>query len=190
MTPETQKARPPVRSRTHTDVQPKAPPKHTTIEAALAEALAAHGVMLAPRASGRFERFDAPDKPKGNGNGWYRIHTPQAASFGIWHLDVSEVVTLHGGSDSEAAAQARLDAMRDRERLERDRQQQAAKAAERPGAGGPRPAPAILPTPGWPPSGYRPTTCASAAMCCWCRCISRASWSTWSASFLTAASAP
>ncbi|MBZ9568500.1 toprim domain-containing protein [Modicisalibacter tunisiensis] len=103
---------------------------HDTIEAALADALAGYGVTLTPRASGRFERFDTPDKPKGNGNGWYRIHGPQAASFGIWHLDVSEVVTLHGASDPEAAAQARLDAMRDRERQERERQQQAAKTAD------------------------------------------------------------
>ncbi len=131
MTSTTQKARPPARDRTHTEAPPKAPPKHSSIEAALAEALAAHGVTLTPRASGRFERFDAPDKPKGNGNGWYRIHTPQAASFGIWHLDVSEVVTLHGASDPEAAAQARLDAMRERERQERERQRQAAKTADK-----------------------------------------------------------
>src|SRR5690554_4464141 len=99
------KVRPPVRDRPQTEAPPKVTPKHISIEAALAEALAAHGVTLTPRASGRFERFDAPDKPKGNDNGWYRIHTPQAASFGIWHLDVSEVVTLHGASDPEAAAQ-------------------------------------------------------------------------------------
>lgn len=126
----TQKARPPVRSRTHTEVQPKAPPKHSTIEAALAEALSRYGVMLAPRASGRFERFDAPDKAKGNGNGWYCIHSPQAASFGIWHMDVSEVVTLHGASDPEAAAQARLDAMRERDRRDRERRANEAKAKE------------------------------------------------------------
>ena len=130
MTPETTKARPPVKGRTHTEAPPKAPPKHTTIEAALAEALAGYGVTLAPRASGRFERFDAPDKPKGNGNGWYRIHSPQAASFGIWHMDLAETVTLHGASDPEAAAQARLDAMRDRDRRDRERQQLEAKAKE------------------------------------------------------------
>ncbi|MEQ6918722.1 hypothetical protein [Halomonas aquatica] len=124
---ETTKARSPERSRTHT----KAPLNHTTIEAALAVSLARHGVTLAPRASGRFERFDAPDKPKGNGNGWYRIHSPLAASFGIWHQDVNEVVTLHGASDPEAAAQARLDAMRYRERRDRERQQRGAQAAEK-----------------------------------------------------------
>ncbi|MDT8880724.1 toprim domain-containing protein [Halomonas saccharevitans] len=104
---------------------------HRSIEAALAEALARHGVTLAPRASGRFERFDAPDKPKGNGNGWYRIHSPQAASFGIWHLDVSEVVTLNGASNPEAVAQARLEAIRDRDRRDRERQQCEAQAAEK-----------------------------------------------------------
>lgn len=131
MTDTTKKARPPVRGRSHIEAPPKAPSKHSSIEAALAEALSRYGVMLAPKASGRFERFDAPDKAKGNGNGWYCIHSPLAASFGIWHLDVSEVVTLHGASDPEAAAQARLDAMRDRERQERERHQQAAKAADK-----------------------------------------------------------
>ncbi|MEQ6916878.1 toprim domain-containing protein [Halomonas aquatica] len=97
----------------------------------MAEALARHGVTLAPRASGRFERFDAPDKPKGNGNGWYRIHSPLAASLGIWHLDVNEVVTLHGASDPEAAAQARLEAMRGRECHDRERQQREVQAAEK-----------------------------------------------------------
>lgn len=105
--------------------------RHSTIEAALADALAQHGVVLTPKASGRFERFDTPDKPKGNANGWYRIHTPQAASFGIWHLDVAETVTLAGPSDPEAAAQARLDAMRERERRDRERQQYQAQAAEK-----------------------------------------------------------
>ncbi|MGJ7460442.1 toprim domain-containing protein [Halomonas sp. MA07-2] len=94
----------------------------------MAEALAAHGVTLTPRASGRFERFATPDKP-GKQNGWYRIHSPLAATYGIFHLDVAEVVTLHGASDPEAAAQARLDAMRERDRQERERQQQAAKTA-------------------------------------------------------------
>ncbi|MBB3190657.1 toprim domain-containing protein [Halomonas cerina] len=129
MTPETTKVRLPEESRTRTEAPPKAPHKHTTIEAALAEALARHGVTLAPRTSGRFERFDAPDKPKGNGNGWYRIHSPQAASFGIWHLDLAETVTLDGPTDDpEAAAQARLDAMRDRERRDRERRQREAQA--------------------------------------------------------------
>ncbi|MDY7114825.1 hypothetical protein RAN53_00555 [Halomonas sp. SSL-5] len=130
MTPKTQKDRLPARSRTHTAAPPKAPPKHTTIEAALAEALARHGVMLAPIASGRFERFATPDKPNKR-NGWYRIQSPLAASYGIFHLDVNEVVTLHGASDPEAAAQARLDAMRERERRDRERQQQEAKAADK-----------------------------------------------------------
>lgn len=97
--------------------------KHSSIEVALAEAMAAYGVTLAPRASGRFERFDAPDKPKGNNNGWYRIHNSQAASFGIWHLDISEAVTLNGASYPEAAAQARLDMIRERKRREQVRQE-------------------------------------------------------------------
>ncbi|MCE8053176.1 topoisomerase [Halomonas daqingensis] len=104
--------------------------RHHTIEHALGEALAQHGVVLAPKASGRFERFDAPDKPKGNGNGWYRIHSSQAASFGIWHLDVAETVTLAGPSNPEAAAHAQLEAMRERERRDRERQQRQARAAE------------------------------------------------------------
>jgi len=131
MQPETNTARLRISSRTRHDAPLKAPLKHTSIEAALTEALARHGVTLAPRASGRFERFDAPDKPKGNGNGWYRIHSPQAASFGIWHLDVSEVVTLFGASDPEAAALARMEAMRNRERHNRERQQREAQAAQK-----------------------------------------------------------
>lgn len=71
-------------------------PELRTIEAALAEALAQYGVTLVPKASGRFERFDTPDKPKGHANGWYRIHSPEAASFGIWHMDLTETVTLDG----------------------------------------------------------------------------------------------
>ncbi|AMC99352.1 toprim domain-containing protein [Halomonas chromatireducens] len=127
MTPETTKARLSEESRTPFEAPPKAPPKHTTIEAALAEALARQGVTLAPRASGRFERFATPDKPDSK-NGWYRIHSPQAASFGIWHWDVVEAVSLHGPSDPEAAAQARLEAMRERERRDRERRQREAEA--------------------------------------------------------------
>jgi putative DNA primase/helicase len=130
MTTSTQKARPPEKGRTHTEAPPKAPHKHTTIEAALADALAVYGVMLAPRASGRFERFATPDKPNKR-NGWYRIQSPLAASYGIFHLGVNEVVKLHGSSDPEAAAQARLEAMHDRERQERERRQQAAKTADK-----------------------------------------------------------
>nr|WP_298377696.1 toprim domain-containing protein [uncultured Halomonas sp.] len=104
--------------------------QHSSIESALADALAQHGVTLTPRASGSFERFDTPDKRRGNANGWYRIHSPQAASFGIWHLDLTETVTLAGSHDPEAAAQARLDAMQKRERRDRERQQCEAQAAE------------------------------------------------------------
>lgn len=128
MTDTTQKARLPEGSQAHVEAPPKAPPKHTTIETALGEALARHGVTLAPKASGRFERFDTPDKPKGNANGWYRIHSPEAASFGIWHLDVSETVTLDGPHDPEAAAAARLEAMQARERRDRERRQREAEA--------------------------------------------------------------
>ncbi len=131
MTPSNQKSHPPEKSRPRIEAPPKAPPKHSTIEVALADALAGYGVTLAPKASGRFERFDAPDKPKGNGNGWYRIHSPQAASFGIWHLDVSEVVTLNDVSNSEAVAQSRLEAIRERDRRDRKRQQCEAQAAEK-----------------------------------------------------------
>ncbi|MGM0988503.1 MAG: toprim domain-containing protein [Pseudomonadota bacterium] len=105
--------------------------RHSTIEAALAEALAHYGVTLAPKASGKFERFDAPDKPKGNANGWYRIHSPWAASFGFWHLDVSETVTLNGSCDPETAVQARLEAMREQERRESVRREHEAQAAEK-----------------------------------------------------------
>lgn len=131
MQPETRKARPSVESRTRCGAPHPAHGHHTTIESALADALARYGVSLIPKASGRFERFDTPDKPKGNANGWYRIHTPQAASFGIWHLDVAETVTLAGPSDPEAAAQARLDAMRERDRRDRERQQHQAQTAEK-----------------------------------------------------------
>lgn len=105
--------------------------RHSTIEAALAEALTQYGVTLAPKASGRFERFDTPDKPKGNANGWYRIHSPQAASFGIWHMDLTETVTLDGPNDPEAAATARLEAMRARDRRDRERWQREAEAQAR-----------------------------------------------------------
>ncbi len=131
MSDKMQKAGPPARGPAHSKAPSRTRSHHTTIVAALAADLAQHGVPLVPKASGRFERFDAPDKPKGNANGWYRIHSPYSASFGFWHLGVTETVTLNGPSDLEAAAQARLDAMRDRERKERERQQQAAKAAEK-----------------------------------------------------------
>ncbi|WP_083868067.1 toprim domain-containing protein [Halomonas smyrnensis] len=127
MQPETRKAQPPAKGRPHTATRPV----YSTIEAALADALAAHGAILVPKASGRFERFDAPDKPKGNANGWYRIHSPQAASFGFWHSGVSEFVTLHGPTDPDAAALARLNTMRDRDRRDRERQQREAQVAER-----------------------------------------------------------
>ncbi|WP_348827427.1 toprim domain-containing protein [Halomonas sp. RT37] len=104
------------------------PRKHRTIEAALADALVRHGVTLVPRASGRFERFATPDKPDRR-NGWYRIHSPQAASYGIFHLDLAETVTLDGPSDPEAAATARLDAMRERDRCDRERRAQEATTA-------------------------------------------------------------
>lgn len=131
MTTTTQKARLPERSQAQTDAPHQAHRQHTTIEAALAEALARYGVTLAPKASGRFERFDTPDKPKGNANGWYRIHSPEAASFGIWHMDLTETVTLDGPHDPEAAAAARLEAMQARDRRDRERRQREAEAQAR-----------------------------------------------------------
>ncbi|WP_372614266.1 DUF927 domain-containing protein [Halomonas sp.] len=115
---------------THIKAPSRTHSKYTTIESALADALVRYGVKLSPKASGRFERFDSPDKPKGNSNGWYRIHSPQVASFGIWHLDLNETVTLNGSSDPKAAAQARLEAMRVRDRRDRERQQREAEAKE------------------------------------------------------------
>ncbi|MDZ7854163.1 MAG: hypothetical protein U5L98_16395 [Halomonas sp.] len=100
MTTKTHKARTPEKDRTYTEAPPKAPPKHCSIEAALADSLAQHGVTLTPSASGRFERFDAPDKAKRNANGWFRIHSPQATSFGFWQRDVTEVVTQHSYTDT------------------------------------------------------------------------------------------
>lgn len=41
---------------------------------------------------GEVKRFDTQDKPRGNQNGWYIVHSPEAATYGIWHLDLSEDV--------------------------------------------------------------------------------------------------
>ncbi|WP_181248651.1 MULTISPECIES: toprim domain-containing protein [Halomonas] len=128
MITNTRRARHPEGSQAHSEAPREALAKHSSIEAALAEALARHGVKLTPKASGRFERFDTPDKAKGNANGWYRIHSPQAASFGIWHMDLVETVTLDGPSDPEAVAAARLEAMRAREQRDKERRQREAEA--------------------------------------------------------------
>ncbi|QOR40102.1 topoisomerase [Billgrantia diversa] len=96
----------------------------------MADALARHGVSITPGAWGQFHRFDTPDKPKGNANGWYIIHSSRAASFGMWHLDMTETVTLDGPCDPVVAAQARLEVMRERVRHERERQVREAHAAE------------------------------------------------------------
>ncbi|MFW3615528.1 toprim domain-containing protein [Billgrantia antri] len=96
----------------------------------MADALARHGVLITPGAWGRFHRFDAPDKPKGNANGWYIIHSPRAASFGMWHLDITETVTLAGPSSPEVSAQIRLEMMQARLRQEQERQMREAHAAE------------------------------------------------------------
>src|SRR5690554_5122548 len=95
--------RPPVRDRVRSDFPPTASFKHSSIEAALIEALARYGVAVTPRVTAEPVRFSTPDKPHKR-NGWYRILSPQVAVFGIWHLDVSEVVTLRGANDPEAAA--------------------------------------------------------------------------------------
>lgn len=31
-------------------------------------------------------RFDTQDKPRGNQNGWYVVHSSESATYGIWHL--------------------------------------------------------------------------------------------------------
>lgn len=98
---------------------------HSSIESALSEALACHGVThLSILADGRFHRFDTPDKPKGKRNGWYKVHSPQAASFGIHHLDLTETVALYGSLDPQEAEHAKREALRLKYEQERQRQRQ------------------------------------------------------------------
>lgn len=99
--------------------------RHSTIEMALSEALAAHGVFdVTIQADGNFHRFDTPDKPRGKRNGWYKVHSPQAASFGIHHLDLTETVTLYGSLEPEEVKRAKREALRLRAEQERQRKRQ------------------------------------------------------------------
>lgn len=105
--------------------------RYQTIEVALSEALAAHGVTgLALYADGDIHRFDHPEKKRGNLTGWYVCPSPEVAVFGFWHTGEQHTVTLAGEHDPAAAAQARLAAQRAREQRHAERRAQQAKTAE------------------------------------------------------------
>lgn len=81
---------------------------HYSIETALAEALASHGVIgLSVISNGEIHRFDAPDKKRGNLSGWYVCPTDDTAVYGYWHTGEQHFVTLKGEHDPIAAEQAR-----------------------------------------------------------------------------------
>lgn len=104
---------------------------YTTIEQALGDALAAHGVTgLAIHADGDIHRFDHPDKKRGNLTGWYVCPTPEVAVFGFWHTGEQHTVTLAGEHDPAAAAQARLAAQQAWEQRQAERRAQQAETAE------------------------------------------------------------
>lgn len=104
---------------------------HHSIEAALSEALTAHGVTgLALQADGDIHRFDHPEKKRGNLSGWYVCPSLEVAVFGFWHTGEQQAVTLAGEHDPAAAAQARLAAQRAREQRQTERRAQQAKTAE------------------------------------------------------------
>lgn len=109
---------------------PRAHPKHSTIEVALLDTLAARGVTgLAIRADGTIHRFDAPDKKRGNLAGWYVVPTHEVAVFGFWHTGEQQTVTLTGEHDPIAAEQARQAAERARRERQHQRERQQATAA-------------------------------------------------------------
>ncbi|MDZ7852329.1 MAG: toprim domain-containing protein [Halomonas sp.] len=131
MQTETRKARPPMGNRTRYDAPHPAQDKHTTIEAALADALASRGITgLAIRTDGDVHRFDAPDKRRGNLAGWYVCPTLEVAVFGFWHTGEQQTVTVAGEHDPIAAEQARQAAAKARRGREVRRQQEQAQAAQ------------------------------------------------------------
>jgi putative DNA primase/helicase len=127
MAPEMRKVRPPARGRTHTS---NALRKHTTIHTALADALATRGVTrLAICADGEVQRFDSPDKPRGNNNGWYVCPTLEVAVFGFWHTMERQTVSLAGEHGPIAAEEARQAAAKARRMWEARRKQEQAQVA-------------------------------------------------------------
>lgn len=132
MQPETRKARSPIMgSRTRHDAPHPAHRQSTTIESALADALAARGVTgLAIRTDGDVHRFDAPDKRRGNLAGWYVCPTLEVAVFGFWHTGEQQTVTVAGEHDPIAAEQARQAAAKARREREARRQQEQAQTAQ------------------------------------------------------------
>src|SRR5690554_7927528 len=102
-----------------------------TIETALANVLATHGVTgLAIRADGDVHRVDAPDKRRGNLAGWYVCPALGVAVFGFWHTGEQQTVTVAGEHDPIAAEQARQAAAKARREREVRRQQDQAQAAQ------------------------------------------------------------
>ncbi|NYS60820.1 toprim domain-containing protein [Vreelandella salicampi] len=105
--------------------------EYSTIEHALSDALAAHGITgLAIRADGGIHRFDSADKPKGNRNGWYVCPTLEVAVYGFWHTGEQHTITTGGKADPAAAAETRLAYQRAREQREAERRAQQARTAE------------------------------------------------------------
>ncbi|XKF14314.1 toprim domain-containing protein [Halomonas sp. BLK-85] len=124
-----EKARP--RSRASIVTSSGAGADYSSIEAALNNSLAKHGVTgLAIRADGDIHRFDHPDKSKGNLSGWYVCPSLDVAVFGFWHTGEQHTVTTGEEADPAAAAEARLAAMRAKEQREAERKAQHAKTAE------------------------------------------------------------
>ncbi|MYL24737.1 toprim domain-containing protein [Halomonas alkaliantarctica] len=102
-----------------------------TIEQALGDALATHGITgLAIRADGDIHRFDSADKPKGNRNGWYVCPSLEVAVYGFWHTGEQHTITTEGEADPAAAAEARLAYQRAREQREAERRAQQACTAD------------------------------------------------------------
>ena len=105
--------------------------QYNSIEQALGDALAAHGVTgLAVRADGDVHRFDSDDKPKGNRNGWYVCPSLEVAVYGFWHTGEQHTVNTGGTTDPAAAAEARLAAQCAQEQREAERRQQQTKTTE------------------------------------------------------------
>ncbi|WP_168169363.1 toprim domain-containing protein [Kushneria phosphatilytica] len=131
MTHTTQKDWPLERGRPRTEAPPKAPPRHTTIEPALLEALAECGVTgLTVHADGVIHRFDASDKKRGNRCGWYVCPSLDVAVFGFWHTGEQHTVITGGRVDPTTTLETRLAYQRAKEQREAEQRQQWTRTAE------------------------------------------------------------
>lgn len=94
-------------------------PLHISIESALSEALAAHGVLGVPVIPDeKIHRFDAAEKKRGNRCGWYVCYS-EVAVYGFWHTGEQHVVSLTGRPDPRIH--------RDIERVRREREEEQAR---------------------------------------------------------------